>query len=597
MAVNDYVLRVKPTAGQTAPRDEVSGVSFTGTGTPTLIDAGSEKAWEITFGTLLKKTGLSMALNGAIDGGGKTLAIRFRMNTTSSDSFMPMAGVAKSGGLLTEAFFAGQNGGNSYRGRINPSGTTIGSTSIASKPNGVIYTLVYKFVTRVASNSDEGKLWVNTVGRVGTAPDAVSGGASAFTATFTDAYINCQGTTGAYDLFDLLFWDGEKTDAECAQLADSLRETLDGGGTTPITFSGTIPNQTFTAGQSVSVNLATYFSGTQTPFTFAASGAALTGTGLSITSAGALTGTATAGSVTGVTITGTDASSNTAVSNAFNVTVNAPTPVSFSGTVPDQTGAVGTPYSLNLSTYFSGSLTPFTYFLVFGDLTGTGLSLNTSTGVISGTPTGAANLDLQVRATDTGTNTAVTNVFALDITAATPVSFTGTIPAISGTQNTAITPVNTSTYFSGSLTPFTYSLFSGTLPTGVTLNSSTGVISGTPTVSFTGNIVVRATDTGSNVVNSNSIAVNIAAATVDGTITLADLKNNTATPLASTSGFYVTILSATNPKSVVYNTASVSSNASAAITFTNAAIVQGTEYRYFIEKDGVAFAAGKVTAT
>lgn len=274
--------------------------------------------------------------------------------------------------------------------------------------------------------------------------------------------------------------------------------------TTPIAFTGTIPNQTFTNGDAVSVDLSTYFSGTQTPFTFANTGTSLTGTGLSITSAGLLSGTATTGSVSGVVITGTDASSNTAASNAFNVTVNA---------------------------------------------------------------------------------------------AATPVSFTGTVPTLTGTQNSAITPVDLSTYFSGSLTPFTYSLQAGTLPTGVTLNTSTGIISGTPTVSFSGNITVRATDTGANTADTNSFAVNIAAATTDGTITLSNLKNNTATPLASISGFYVTILSATNPKAIVYNTASVSSNASAAITFTNASIVQGTEYRYFIEKDGVAFAAGKVTAT
>lgn len=92
---------------------------------------------------------------------------------------------------------------------------------------------------------------------------------------------------------------------------------------TPITFAGTIPNFTFTVGDIVSVNLTTgRFSGTETPFTFVNTGTLLTGTGLTISSAGLLSGTAAAGSSAAVVVTGTDAALNTAVSNAFRVTVN-----------------------------------------------------------------------------------------------------------------------------------------------------------------------------------------------------------------------------------------------------------------------------------
>lgn len=596
MAIADgLICQVYPVAGETSIKNIVDGAIFTGTGTPTLVDEGAEKAWSISTGTLLETTIPTIDINGGINNDGATIAIRFKSSAVGSDSFTQLAGARLAASTLANGIIFSRNGAGSYRGRFTGSFTT----TVSSKPDGTIYTFVFRASTSATNNDDYGKMWVNTVGRVGTAPDFTSAVGNIVSNSFDRAFINCQ-TSSAYRLLDLAIWGMEKPDADCSAIADDYRAVMPSptGGITPITFSGTIPAQTFVAGQVVSADLSTYFTGTQTPFTFAASGTPLTGTGLSINSSGILVGTATAGSVTGVTVTGTDADLATAISNAFNVTVSATSPVSFSGTVPTQTATVGTLFNLDLSTYFTGTLTPFTYALTAGDLTGTGLSLNTSSGVITGTPTSTASLSIQVRATDTGTNTAVTNLFSLNINAAaTPVSFTGTVPAISGTQNSAITPVDTSTYFTGSLTPFSYSLFSGTLPTGVTLNTSTGIISGTPTVSFSGNIVVRATDTGSNVANSNSIAVNIAAATVDGTITLAGLKNNTATPLASTSGFYVTILSATNPKSVVYNTASVSSNASAAITFTNASIVQGTEYRYFIEKDGVAFAAGKVTAT
>lgn len=93
-----------------------------------------------------------------------------------------------------------------------------------------------------------------------------------------------------------------------------------------------------------------------------------------------------------------------------------------------------------------------------------------------------------------------------------PIAFTGTVPTQNGVVGTAFS-VNLSTYFSGNLTPFTYSLFAGTLPAGLTLNASTGVISGTPTAGGTATgIVVRGTDTGPNVANTN--AFNIVIATV-----------------------------------------------------------------------------------
>ena len=96
-----------------------------------------------------------------------------------------------------------------------------------------------------------------------------------------------------------------------------------GGAVTPITFDGNIANQTFTAGDSVNLDLSGNWSGTQTPLTFALTSGLLTGTGLTLSSAGVLSGTATESAVAGLVITGTDADLNIAASNPFSITVNA----------------------------------------------------------------------------------------------------------------------------------------------------------------------------------------------------------------------------------------------------------------------------------
>jgi len=91
-----------------------------------------------------------------------------------------------------------------------------------------------------------------------------------------------------------------------------------------------------------------------------------------------------------------------------------------------------------------------------------------------------------------------------------PVSFSGTVPAQSWVEDSAITPLDLSTYFAGDLTPFAYAVTTGTLPAGLSLNSSTGVISGTPTTPASAvSIAVTATDDESNTAATNAFNVTI----------------------------------------------------------------------------------------
>jgi len=94
-------------------------------------------------------------------------------------------------------------------------------------------------------------------------------------------------------------------------------------------------------------------------------------------------------------------------------------------------------------------------------------------------------------------------------------TFSGNIANISGTAGQAITPVNVTSAFSDTDT-LTYSASpNGTAwPSGLSINISTGVISGTiAAAGTTSGLRVRATDTASQTVDSNAFDVVIAAAT------------------------------------------------------------------------------------
>lgn len=74
----------------------------------------------------------------------------------------------------------------------------------------------------------------------------------------------------------------------------------------------------------------------------------------------------------------------------------------------------------------------------------------------------------------------------------------GATPSISAscpaTTATLGEPYSSSITVTGGTSPFVFSVFSGSLPTGLSLNTSTGAITGTPTATGTFNFVIRVTD-------------------------------------------------------------------------------------------------------
>ena len=88
----------------------------------------------------------------------------------------------------------------------------------------------------------------------------------------------------------------------------------------------------------------------------------------------------------------------------------------------------------------------------------------------------------------------------------------GDAPDQSLTVGVAMTPLNLSGYVTNSHGTATYLIASGTLPAGLSLNSATGVISGTPTTAGTATVTWTATDANGTGAPADSVTFTIAAA-------------------------------------------------------------------------------------
>lgn len=148
-------------------------------------------------------------------------------------------------------------------------------------------------------------------------------------------------------------------------------------------------------------------------------------------------------------------------------------------------GTVGTPYSHTFPA--SGGTTPYTFAIISGALP-TGLTLNTSTGVVSGTPTASGTFPFTIQVTDANSLTGQANC-SITITGSSLVMLCNNPPTVqSGVAYSYQISV------SGGVPPYTFSLVSGSLPPGITLNTSTGILSGTAYTPGTYTFSVKVTD-------------------------------------------------------------------------------------------------------
>jgi hypothetical protein len=158
------------------------------------------------------------------------------------------------------------------------------------------------------------------------------------------------------------------------------------------------------------------------------------------------------------------------------VSYGLPPPVVTGGTTSGTTG-VAFNYQINATNSPTG---------YSADGLPSGLTLNASTGVISGTATVAGSTNVTITATNAaGPGNSAALTITISSTLSAPVVTGG---SISGTVGMPLTDYQ----IQATNAPSGYSATS--LPTGLTLNASTGVISGTPTVAGTTNVTVTATN-------------------------------------------------------------------------------------------------------
>jgi hypothetical protein len=206
----------------------------------------------------------------------------------------------------------------------------------------------------------------------------------------------------------------------------------------------------------------------------------LTGSGCAGTSCGTLTNitatgvtyTAPSGLTTGISVSlEAIAKANGSVTATSTITIDLP--VTFTTTsLPN--GSNGVAYNQTIIT--SGGVAPITYSAGTGRLPA-GLKLN-SVGTVIGTPTSFGTSTFTINATDFGTPplTVASPIYTITINPPPPLSITSTAMAngITGTF------YSSSIASSGGVPPLTWSVPPGTLPPGLTLTPSSGLISGTP---------------------------------------------------------------------------------------------------------------------
>ncbi len=409
-------------------------------GTPystTLAGAGgiTPYTWSITQGTL--PAGLTLSPTTGVLSGSPTAGGNVTFTVTLTDSGSPaltssvtytLAVVYPQLSVTTATTLPSGTVGTSYAATLSATGGT-----------GTGYTWAVTSGTALSAAS----LALSPSGAIAGTPTA-SETAARFTVTVTDSFGDTASATLALTI---------------AYPAITIGTTMLPNGTVGTAYAATLS--------------ATGGSGTGYTWSVT-SGTALSAAGLTLSPAGAITGTPTTEETSSpLTVKVTDGAGDTA-SATLSLTILYPVLTITTASLPP--GIVGTAYSQTL-TASSGSGTGYTWTITSGasSLASLGLTLSAA-GVLSGATPVAGTVTFSVQVTDSATNTATANLtVTID-----PVLTITTTSLSSGTQGTPYTSTLAASGGSGSGYTWTVTSGTGLSAVGLTLTSA-GVITGTPT--------------------------------------------------------------------------------------------------------------------
>ncbi len=207
--------------------------------------------------------------------------------------------------------------------------------------------------------------------------------------------------------------------------------------------------------------------------------------GLTISASGTIQGTPTVTGTSAFTVQVADSTTPTAetASAQLSLTV-APAPLAITTAILPN-GVAGAPYSATLAA--TGGTPPYSWALTSGALP-SGLILSSS-GAISGTPTASGTFDLGIQVSDSTSPTHLTAGSSLTLN----VSPSLAVATTSLPNGTVGASYSATLQAAGGTPPYSWTLTSGSLPSGLTLSIS-GVIAGTPTSAQTYTFTVQVTD-------------------------------------------------------------------------------------------------------
>ncbi len=227
------------------------------------------------------------------------------------------------------------------------------------------------------------------------------------------------------------------------------------------------------------------------PFTWSIASGTLPG-GLSLNSTtGAVTGTPSGLGDFPISFKVTDIQSRS-TQKPITITVSLPPLTIATAVIP--AGQQGSAFSYQMTA--AGGKPPYRWVVNTGALP-PGLALAETTGVISGTPSATGTFSFTVDVTDADSR-ATRKALSIVVTPA-PLSI-GAATSFDAMKGTAFSYAPTA---SGGTPPYTWSISAGVLPAGLSLNSSTGALSGTPAVPGTYSFVLSVRDQSSAAVNAS----------------------------------------------------------------------------------------------